>query len=278
MKHLRRIAFISFIVTTVIVVTLLIAIQFPAVQRSLINTVARQISSKLGFQIHIDSLAINWFKGTVSVENLRMTPVPLNTPAHISVDKLWLDLGIRDYFHGRTTIQSLIVTKPKVLLEQHLDGTMSLPWNFPSAEQAEPEDTDNAKLFDFLDNLRIKTVQLENGHFEVFQRDQDSPPIEIDGLSVSLSTQPHLSNLNALIQIETAHWLNPSSSETISLTRPLILDLHSDMEPIELSLQTEIETYPIILNGHFLPFADTLTYTLSLHGAGPIDEIGRAHV
>ena len=273
MKHLKRIAFISFIAATVIVLTLLTAIQFPTVQRSIVNNVFRHFGGKLGFQIHIDTLAINWFKGTVSVENLRMTPVPLNTPADISVDKLWLDLGIRDYFQGKTTIQSLIVTKPKVLLEQHPDGMISLPWNFPSAEQTEPEDTDNTKLFDFLDNLRIKTVQLENGHFEVFQRDQDSPPIEIDGLSVSLSTQPRLSNLNALIQIETAHWLNPSSGETISLTKPLILDLHSDMEPIELSLQTEIETYPITLNGHFLPFADTLTYTLSLHGAGPIDAI-----
>lgn len=273
MKKLKRIAFISFIAATVVVLTLLTAIQFPAVQRGMVNSVFRYFGSELGFQIHVDTFAINWFKGTVSVENLRMTPVPLNTPAHIAVDKLWLDLGIRDYFQGKTTIQSLIVTNPNVLLEQHPDGTMSFPWNFPPTGQVEPENTDNTKLFDFLDNLQITTLQLENGHFEVFQRDQDSPPVEIDGLTISLSTQPRLSNLDALIQIETAHWLNPSTAKAISLTKPLILDLHSDKEPIEFSLRTEIETYPITLNGHFLPFADTFTYALNLHGAGPIDAI-----
>jgi hypothetical protein len=273
LKHLKRIAVVSFFIATITVLSLLTAIQFPAVQRGFLNTGFRMLENKLGFRVHARSVAVNWFKGTVAVEDIRITPYPMNTPARITVKSVFLDIGIRDFFQGRTSIQSMVVVDPEFLLERHPDGSLQWPWSLQSSS---PDTSFEPGQNDLLSRLRIETARLENGRFHMFQRDMASSPLEMDGISVTLSTESLLSDLRAEAGIRAARWRNPATGESIGLTQPLALRLRSDIKPVYLFLESEIEGFPLTINGHFSPFTEAMEYALKLSGTGPVDAILRA--
>jgi uncharacterized protein involved in outer membrane biogenesis len=276
-KAFRKIITVSFAIATVIVVLLLILIQFPSVQRTAVNTLFRHFGSDFGFRIRLDSLHINWFRGTIRADDVRMMPVPMDTPARITIESVSLDIRVRDFFRGRTTIDSLSVVNPVFTLEQMPDGTIKWPWVTQSQPDDAPAKSDK-KPSDpaapaFPDTLRIDSAGITNGHFQMLTRGSESPPTAIEGLSLNVSTKPGLTNLLGELTVNSAYWRHPSTGETLALTQPLTLNLHSDTQPIFLVLNSEISGFPLTLDGHISPLTEVMTYAVSLKGKGPVVNI-----
>ncbi|MBN1880392.1 translocation/assembly module TamB domain-containing protein [bacterium] len=268
-RSFLRVLRMALILTTIIILTLITLLQFPSIQQQVVMIVSKGAGDKLGFRIQTGTFRINWLKGTVTSEDISLIPVPMNTPARITIESLKLDMAIPDLILGRYIIEELRIEHPVVTLEQLPDGKLKFPWSESSSSKTEDNNQTNV-----LSLIGLTGVALRNGDFIIVNQAQELQPVSISGVQLTASMEPALKNIRADLNVQTATWVHPDTLKPAVLSKPLTLKITGDTDQnLALAIETEILQFPISGQGSISLNSHVTAYKLHMAGTGPVSDI-----
>lgn len=201
-----------------------------------------------------------------------MAPEPMDSPARIEIATLNGNISILKLLQKSLVIESLTINRPVFTAKQLPDKTIALPWN-PSPASAQPTPVKDSSENRSIPRLVIEKATLDNGAFKLQGPDSDQTISYINGLTLSLSLDLTAKLLDAICSIDKAQYVMDDNSGLMTLTDELTLHMTRENGPITVQAQTELNHFPISVNGQITPEASPLQYSAQISGDGPVQRL-----